>query len=222
MMRSTRSCCSSCPPGRRLRTGRRATCCSAAVPSGPAGDVRADRGWCRRRSRRRCGGDTAADRGAPGYRDAELGGVRIPAGASWRCHWGGQPDPERYADPDAFDVMREGGQAISFGSAFTSAGMHLARMEMRVLLNAVLDRLPGLRLDPDAEDVHVTADFPVAAKPAGAVRPRLTTRMGRSCPGRRSADEANGRSPLSLQPTRSRRLFASESAPGQGDDLEGS
>jgi cytochrome P450 len=33
--------------------------------------------------------------------------------------------------------------------------MHLARMEMRVLLNAVLDRLPGLRLDPDAEDVHI-------------------------------------------------------------------
>ena len=26
----------------------------------------------------------------------------------------------------------------------------------RVLLNAVLDRLPGLRLDPAAGDVHVT------------------------------------------------------------------
>jgi hypothetical protein len=26
---------------------------------------------------------------------------------------------------------------------------------MRVLLNAVLDRLPGLRLDPDAHDPHI-------------------------------------------------------------------
>jgi cytochrome P450 len=28
--------------------------------------------------------------------------------------------------------------------------MHLARMETTVALNALLDRLPGLRLDPDA------------------------------------------------------------------------
>jgi cytochrome P450 len=33
--------------------------------------------------------------------------------------------------------------------------MHLARLEMRILLNAVLDRLPGLRLDPGAEDLHI-------------------------------------------------------------------
>jgi hypothetical protein len=26
---------------------------------------------------------------------------------------------------------------------------------MRVLLNAVLDRLPGLRLDPASDDVHI-------------------------------------------------------------------
>ncbi len=48
------------------------------------------------------------------------------------------------------------GSAISFGSGIHKClGMHLARMEMRVLLNAVLDRLPGLRLDPDVEDVHI-------------------------------------------------------------------
>lgn len=33
--------------------------------------------------------------------------------------------------------------------------MHLARLEMRVLLKAVLDRLPELRLDPGAEDPHI-------------------------------------------------------------------
>ena len=34
-------------------------------------------------------------------------------------------------------------------------GMHLARMETRVAVNAVLDRLPGLRLDPDGDDPHI-------------------------------------------------------------------
>jgi cytochrome P450 len=64
-------------------------------------------------------------------------------------------DPGRYPDPDAFDVVREGGQAISFGGEIHKClGMHLARMEMRVLLNAVLDRLPELRLDPAAKDAR--------------------------------------------------------------------
>ncbi len=34
--------------------------------------------------------------------------------------------------------------------------MHLARMEMRSVMNSVLDRLPGLRLDPDARAPWVT------------------------------------------------------------------
>ena len=34
--------------------------------------------------------------------------------------------------------------------------MHLARMETKVCLDALLDRLPNLRLDPAAEDVHIT------------------------------------------------------------------
>ena len=44
-------------------------------------------------------------------------------------------------------------QAIE--EALRCLGMHLARLEMRVLLNAVLDRLPGLRLDPAAADPHI-------------------------------------------------------------------
>ena len=34
--------------------------------------------------------------------------------------------------------------------------MHLARMETAVVLNALLDRLPGLRLDPAAPDPFIT------------------------------------------------------------------
>jgi cytochrome P450 len=45
---------------------------------------------------------------------------------------------------------------MSFGDgAHKCLGMHLARLETRVLLNAVLDRLSGLRLDPAADDPHI-------------------------------------------------------------------
>jgi cytochrome P450 len=90
-------------------------------------------------------------------RDVELGGVRIPAGGFVAVSLGAaNRDPARYPDPDGFDVCREGKQHVSFGDgAHKCLGMHLARLEMRILLNAVLDRLPGLRLDPAAEDVHI-------------------------------------------------------------------
>jgi cytochrome P450 len=90
-------------------------------------------------------------------RDVELGGVRIPAGGLVAVSLGAaNRDPRRYPDPDAFDVFREGKQHISFGDgAHKCLGMHLARLEMRVLLTAVLDRLPGLHLDPAADDPHI-------------------------------------------------------------------
>jgi cytochrome P450 len=47
---------------------------------------------------------------------------------------------------------------VSAGAAWLlrhPASTRLARLEMRVLLNVVLDRLPGLRLDPDAHDPHI-------------------------------------------------------------------
>jgi cytochrome P450 len=44
--------------------------------------------------------------------------------------------------------------------------MHLARMESRVVLEAVLDRLPNLRLDPEAKDPHITGElFPATRLP---------------------------------------------------------
>jgi cytochrome P450 len=89
--------------------------------------------------------------------DVELGGVRIPAGSFVAVSLGAaNRDPGQHAEPDAFDIFRERAQHISFGDgAHKCLGMHLARLEMRVLLNAVLDRLPGLRLDPDADDPHI-------------------------------------------------------------------
>ena len=42
--------------------------------------------------------------------------------------------------------------SLAFGSGpHVCLGMHVARAEMNVGINALLDRLPNLRLDPDAE-----------------------------------------------------------------------
>jgi len=89
--------------------------------------------------------------------DVELGGVRIPAGGFVAISLGAaNRDPARYSNPDAFDIYRKDKQHISFGDgAHKCLGIHLARLEMRVLLNAVLDRLPGVHLDPGAEDPHI-------------------------------------------------------------------
>jgi cytochrome P450 len=90
-------------------------------------------------------------------RDVDLGGVRIPSGGFVAVSLGAaNRDPGQYPDPDAFDVFREDKHHLSFGDgAHKCLGMHLARLEMRILLNTVLDRLPGLHLDPGAEDPHI-------------------------------------------------------------------
>ena len=36
--------------------------------------------------------------------------------------------------------------------------MQIALMEMRVAIGRLLDRLPNLRLDPEANDVHITGE----------------------------------------------------------------
>jgi cytochrome P450 len=90
-------------------------------------------------------------------RDTEIGGVPIPEGAHVVISLGGaNRDPARYPSPDRFDIFRDPRQHISFGDGpHMCLGMHLARLETRVLLNIVLDRLPQLRLDPSAHDPHI-------------------------------------------------------------------
>lgn len=61
-------------------------------------------------------------------------------------------DPERFADPDRLDVGREDNQHIAF-----SAGPHfclgapLARLEAQIMLDGILDRMPGIELVSEPE-----------------------------------------------------------------------
>jgi len=90
-------------------------------------------------------------------RDTELGGVQIPTGCSVMPMLGAaNRDETRYDNPDRFDIFRQPRTPISWGyGAHVCLGMHLARMEMRVAVNLLLDRLDNLRLDPDAGDPHI-------------------------------------------------------------------
>jgi cytochrome P450 len=85
-------------------------------------------------------------------RDARLGGIDIPAGRVLNVFVGSaNRDEGQYDEPDRFDIHRTPAPHLSFGSGpHMCLGMHLARMETRVALDATLERLRDLRLDPDA------------------------------------------------------------------------
>ena len=90
-------------------------------------------------------------------RDTELAGHPIPAGSTVMPMLGAaNRDDDRYPDPDRFDIFRAPKPNISWGhGVHVCLGMHLARLEMRVALELLLDRLPNLRLDPAGNDPHI-------------------------------------------------------------------
>ncbi len=63
---------------------------------------------------------------------------------------GADLDPKAYPEPETFDPNREGTPHIAFGAGpHRCLGSHLARMELNVLYEELLGRLPEFRLDPD-------------------------------------------------------------------------
>jgi cytochrome P450 len=91
-------------------------------------------------------------------RDTQLSGVDIPKGSEmWMNLGSANHDETRWADPESFDIFRDRKPHIGFGhGAHVCLGMHLARLESSKIFNALLDELPGLRLDPDAAPPYVT------------------------------------------------------------------
>ena len=90
-------------------------------------------------------------------RDTRLGGVDIPAGSVVSVFIGSaNHDERRFPDPERFDIHRNAIAHVTFGAgAHTCLGMHLARLESKVALNTLLNRLPGIRLDTAAPAPHI-------------------------------------------------------------------
>jgi pimeloyl-[acyl-carrier protein] synthase len=81
--------------------------------------------------------------------DVELGGKSIrKRQAVIAVMAAGNRDPERFPEPDVLDIARKSNQHLAFGwAAHFCFGAALARLEGQIAFNAILRRLPELRLN---------------------------------------------------------------------------
>jgi cytochrome P450 len=85
---------------------------------------------------------------------------------------GANRDPAVFPDPDRFDVRRANAKlhAAFAGGPHVCIGMHLARLEAHTAVARLLERLPGLHLDP----AHVPAPRGLVFRKPDALRVRWT------------------------------------------------
>ena len=86
------------------------------------------------------------------FRDCEVGGHALKRGEHVTCVIGAaNRDPALYDDPEAVDITRKGIRLLSFGGGIHFClGAQLARTEAEIAFRRLAERLPGIRIDPDA------------------------------------------------------------------------
>lgn len=89
--------------------------------------------------------------------DVTMGDVTVPAGEIIVGYIpGANRDPARWDDPDTFDVHRPPKAHLGYGTGIHSCiGVQLARLEARIWLNKVLDRMPDWELASDDIDYGI-------------------------------------------------------------------
>ena len=77
-----------------------------------------------------------------------IGGVALEPGTYLTlCIGAANRDPEEFAQPDLFDIIRKPNRHLAFAAgAHACVGMGVARLEAQVALLRMLQKLPGLRL----------------------------------------------------------------------------
>ena len=91
-------------------------------------------------------------------------------------HASANRDEDVFADPDAFDIGRDPNPHMAFGGGgpHFCLGANLARMEIRVMFEHLLDRLPDIRQDGPVQRlqscfINGVKHLPVAFTPTAAV-----------------------------------------------------
>ncbi|WP_299196071.1 cytochrome P450 [uncultured Erythrobacter sp.] len=92
-------------------------------------------------------------------KDVEVGGQQIKAGDWMMINYvAANHDPAQFADPRRFDAARSPNRHLAFGAgAHQCLGLHLARLEMRILFEALLDRIEAV--EPAGEAKRATSTF---------------------------------------------------------------
>ena len=116
--------------------------------------------------------ETASERYA--WEDVTVAGVTIPRGEQvFAAVASANRDGRQFPDPDRLDITRENIEQFAFGhGVHTCLGAPLARLLAGVGVNALVQRLPGLRLAADALEsrkhfiLHGVQALPVRFRPA--------------------------------------------------------
>jgi len=88
-------------------------------------------------------------------RDTQLRGRRIRSG-DWVVVWNASAnrDEQAFTDPDRFDITRWPNDHVGFGyGPHFCLGAHLARLQMRLMLTDILERMPDIELTGPVERV---------------------------------------------------------------------
>lgn len=93
--------------------------------------------------------------------DVELGGELIPAGKKLLLLYSSaNRDEQVFDDPFRFDIRRTPNEHVAFGfGPHFCMGASLARLELRVLFEELLERMPSIELVEPAEPTHRPANF---------------------------------------------------------------
>ena len=107
--------------------------------------------------------------------DTQVGGCPLHAGDRLLLLWGAaNRDDAEFADPDTFKIDRTDNQHLAFGiGPHRCLGEHVARLELKVIVEEVLRNMPDFRLSPGAEIRRVPGNargvmsLPVVFTPSG-------------------------------------------------------
>jgi len=91
--------------------------------------------------------------------DVEIGGQQVKAGDWMMINYvAANHDPAQFGNPRKFDASRSPNRHLAFGAgAHQCLGLHLARLEMRILFEVLLDRVGTV--EPAGEAKRATSTF---------------------------------------------------------------